>query len=218
MIARGHGLDDARDAWRIEAGEQDRGFDLCRCDRQAIVERHGRAGAPHGERQPLARAGREARAHAAQWLRYPSHGPLAQAGVAREGGGQLMACQQAHQQAGRRAAIAHVQRSLRLEQTADAHAMNMPDALGVAIDLRAHRPHRGRGGEHILALQQAFHPAFPHRQRRQHQRSVGNALVAGHGDAARQRRRSAEGRGGGLIIRLGHGCPLSWNRKNAWGF
>ena len=74
-----------------------------------------------------------------------------------------MACQHAHQQAGRCAAIAHVQRSLRLEQTADAHAMNMPDALGVAIDLRTHRPHRGRGGEHILALQQAFHPAFPHR-------------------------------------------------------
>jgi hypothetical protein len=60
-----------------------------------------------------------------------------------------------HQQSRRSAAIAHVQRVLRLQQSADADAVNAPFAFAGAFDGRAHRTHCGRSGQHILALEQS---------------------------------------------------------------
>jgi len=226
MVAGRDRLDHAGDAGRVEAGEQDRRLHLGRGDRQGVVERHGRAGAGHGQRQAIAGAGGEAGADAGEWFGNARHRALAEGRVAHEGGGDAMAGDQAHQQAGRGAAIAHVERFLRLEQAADADAMNMPDAVIVTADVgahgaptaaigggyfgnfRAHGAKGGRGGQHILALQQAFDPAFAHGQGGQHQRTVGNALVARNRDAAGQGRGGGEGHRAGLVIMAGHGVSI----------
>src|SRR3546814_20511087 len=83
-----------------------------------------------------------------------------------------MAGEQAHQQASRCTAITHVERLLRLHESAHTYASNMPDALRIPVDIGAHGPHGLSRRGHILALQQAFYTAFPNGQRRQHQGAV----------------------------------------------
>ena len=214
MVAGRDRLDDAGDARRVEASEQYRRFHLRRSDGQAIVERHGGAGAAHGKRQPAAGASGEAGTHLRQWVGDARHGPLAERGVADESCGQVMAGEQAHQQAGRGAAIAHVERALRLKQSANADAMDMPDAIGVALNVRAHRPHGGGGRQHVFAFQQAFDPAFAHGQCRQHERAVRNALVPRYGHAARQGGCGGECHRAGQFGGSGHGSSsLVWREK-----
>jgi hypothetical protein len=91
-----------------------------------------------------------------------------------------MAGDQPHQQPGRCAAVAHVERRPRLQQSADTHTIYAPHAIAAALYLGAHRPHGGCGCQHIFAFQQAGNPAFAYRQRRQHQRTVADRLVARH--------------------------------------
>src|SRR3546814_4115116 len=78
--------------------------------------------------------------------------------------------------------------------------------LVAALDRRAHRAHRGGGGEHIMPFEQPGDAAFSHRERRQHQRAVRDALDPGDRDPAFQRNGSGkDARRGGLI---GHGVRL----------
>ena len=186
MVAGRFRLDHAGDARGVEPGEQHRRFHLRRGHRQAIFDRHGGHEPAHGQRQAPPRTGREFRAHAGERLHHPPHRPLRQRGVARKGRRQIMACQQTHQQTRRGAAIAHFERDARLEQAAHAHALDMPDALAIPLDPRAHSAQRGGGREHILALQQPLDPAFAHRQRGEHQRAVRDALVPRNRDGARK--------------------------------
>ncbi len=97
------------------------------------------------------------------------HRALAQRCVSDESRGDAMTCDQAHEEAGRRATVAHVQSCLGLQQSAHAHAPNVPDAVIVSLDLRAHRTHRRGSGQHILSFQQAFDAAFPNGQCREHE-------------------------------------------------
>ncbi len=202
MVAGRHRFDDAGDAGRVQPRQQHRRFDLGRCDGQPVFDRDRRAQAAHRQRQAIARTGGEVGAHARQRFDHPPHRTPRQRRIADERRGDRMAGDQAHQQPGRRARIAHVERGLRLQQPADADAPHMPDAIAVALDRRAHRPHRCGGGQHVLALQQPFDPALPDGQPREHQRPVADRLVPGHGQRAAQR--AAGGNHLGLGSRVVH--------------
>src|SRR3546814_16083887 len=64
-----------------------------------------------------------------------------------------MGCDQPHQQAGRGAAVAHVERLARLEQATDADAVDRPGAVAGPVYARPPRPHRGGGGEDVMAFE-----------------------------------------------------------------
>jgi hypothetical protein len=70
----------------------------------------------------------------AQRIDDAAHRAARQAGVADKGHGDRVARDKAHQQARRRAAIAHVERFARLEQPADADAVDAPFAVVAALD------------------------------------------------------------------------------------
>src|SRR3546814_10033502 len=56
MVARRHRFNDARQAGRVETGQQYSGLYLCRSDWQPVFDRYGRADAPQHQRQPLTRS------------------------------------------------------------------------------------------------------------------------------------------------------------------
>ena len=126
---------------------------------------------------------------------YAASHALRKAGIPDEGGLNRMARDQTHQQSGGGAAISHVERICRLQQAADPDAVHDPLAVAVALDPCAHRPHCGGGGEHILPFEQSADPALANRERRQHQRTVADRLVARHFDQTVKRTVESE-RGG----------------------
>ena len=95
-----------------------------------------------------------------------------------------MAGEDAAEQAGGGAGIAHVEHVLRLDQAADAAAGDAPPAGCVVHDLGAEGAHGGGGAEHVLALQQALDMGFADGQAREHEGAMADAFIAGHGDAA----------------------------------
>ena len=197
MIARRHGLDDSGDPGGVEPGQQDGALHLGRGDRQAIFDRHCRRSTAQHQRQSSPGRGAEIRAHQAERLDHPAHRPLRQAGIANESRGDRMRGDQTHQQTGRSAAVAHVERLRGLQQPADTDAMYLPFACTHAFDMRPHRPHGCSCGQHILALEQPGNPAFAHGQRREHQRAVADRLVAGDANAPAQRPGGHEAAGAG---------------------
>src|SRR3546814_9066507 len=74
--------------------------------------------------------------------------------VADESGGDRMTGDEPHQQARRRNAVAHVEGFARLEQPADADAVDAPFAVAAAFDRRPHRAHRYGRREHITPFEQ----------------------------------------------------------------
>ena len=166
----------------------------------------GAAAAQH-QRQRAARRGGDIRTHQRERIDRPLHRPLRKAGVAGEGSGDWMRGDEAHQQPCRRAAVAHVERRLRLKKGADADAVNRPASLAGALQVGAHRPHRGGRRQHVLAFEQTGYPALAHRQRRQHQRAMTDRFVAWHPDAPFER--SARREPAGAHLR-GVGCGHLW--------
>src|SRR3546814_7763160 len=53
-------------------------------------------------------------------------------------------------------------------------------AVAGPVYARPHRPHRGGGGEDVMAFEQPGDAARSDRERRKHQRAVGNTFVAGN--------------------------------------
>jgi hypothetical protein len=178
MVARRLGLDHAGFAGRVESGQQDRGFDLRRGDRQAVADRHRRRRADHRERQPAAVACRDRRTHLAQGRRHAFHGAAAQRCVAGEEGGDRMGRDQPHQETRAGAGIAHVDDVGRLREPADAATGDAPAPLAVLRDGRAERPHGRRRAQHVLALEQALDAGLADGERPQHQRAMRDRLVS----------------------------------------
>jgi hypothetical protein len=203
-------LDHAGLAGRVQAGQQHRRLHLGGGDRQDVVDRH-RIGRPgHGERQSAAAARGDLGADPAQRLDHPAHRTPAQRGVAGHHRAHRMPRQHAHQEPGTGPGIAEVEHLLRRDEGTHAAA---PDAPGLpvaaAIDGRAQRRHRIGGGDHIRAGQQPVDRGLASGERPQHQRAVGDRLVARHARPSGQ----PVGRPGGQRtrgrMRIGHG---SWRR------
>ena len=171
----------------------------------------------HGERQAGALAGQKLRAKAAQRLGDAAHRPASQRGVAGDERGQRMGREDAEQQSRRGPGIAEVEQILRLGKTADPDPVDSPAAIVGARRMGAERIHRRRGGEHILAFEQAGDLGPADRQRAQHQRAMRDRLVARHADFARERGRGTRrvsGAGGGSGKTNGPWRPMQTLRNN----
>ena len=199
MVAGRDRLDHGGFTRRVQARQQDRRLHLRRGDGQGVADRNRRADAPDHQGQAAARRILELRAHLGQRFDDAAHRALGQRGVADKGRSDRVTGDEAHQKARRGARIAHVERGFGLEQPADADAVDHPHPVILPDDVRAHRAHRGGGGEHVLTLQQPFDAAFTDRERGEHQRAVADRFVARNGDGA------AKGGGGSHGARLGKG-------------
>ncbi len=135
VVARGYGLDHGGDAGGVETGEQHGALHLCAGHRQAIFDWYGRADAAFGQGQG---GGGKIGPHQAERLGHPAHRAFREAGVACELHGNRMARDKAHEQPRRGARVAHVERRLRLQQAADADAVDRPDRAGL-LNCCAHR-------------------------------------------------------------------------------
>ena len=156
---------------------------LGRGDRQAVGDRHRVVGADDGERQPAAVAADEAGAHLLQRLDDAAPSAAGAGGVAGEEGGDRMAGEEAHQQAGRGAGFAEIEHVGRLRRgrrcRRRAPARRRRRSLTM---LGAERAHRGGGVAARPRLQQAVDGGFADREGAEHQRAMGNRLVARHAD------------------------------------
>ena len=129
MVARGLALDDRRRPTRVEAGEQDRRFDLRRGDRRAIEDRRGIGRPFQHDRTAVAFALREhLRAHQLKGIEDAAHRPLAQRRVAVEGRGDSMAADHPHHQPRTGAGVAEIERFDRRGERAEPRPANIPSA------------------------------------------------------------------------------------------
>ena len=103
--------------------------------------------------------------------------------------------QQAAQQPGGGAGVAHVQHIFRLLQKAEPTPSDPPVAGPVLGDGGAQRPHGRRRPQHIFAFQQTLDPGFTDGQRRKHERAMTDALVAGNANGAVQLKGGSGGQG-----------------------
>ena len=115
----------------------------------------------------------------------------------------------ARQQTGRRAGIAHVEHVGGLGETADATAVDAPVALAAALHLGAERPQGGGGAQHVLALEKAGDPRLADGQPAEDHGAVRDRFVPRYGDRARQgvaARRPQRPAGGVMCraLRIGH--------------
>ena len=167
----------------IEARQKDRRFHLRTRHRRFIFDPERIAGARQGERHSPAFLGLKFCAHLRERIDDTLHRALHERGIPREGCCDRVPRHESHQQPRGRAAIAHINHASGLHQAAEARAPDMPCAILIAFYLRAQLPHRLRGGENILAFQEALHAALSDRQRRQHQRAVGHGFITRNADA-----------------------------------
>ena len=95
-----------------------------------------------------------------------------------------MAGDEAHEQPGAGARIAHVENVRRFDQAADADAVDLPVARSEADDGGTQAAHAFRRMHHVVALEQARHLGPAHGDAAENQCAVGNRLVAGYSDFA----------------------------------
>ena len=173
---------------------------------QAVVERQRVCCAPctaSGRRPPSRVQKRAPVAESGSVTRFI--GPPPQRGVAGHHREDRVARQQAAEQAGGGAGIAHVEHVGRLDQAADAAAGDAPGARPPScVDLGAQRAHGGGGAQHVLAFQQAGDLGGADGQRAEHQGAVADRLVA------RARAKRPESGAGGRAARSGRGGVGSW--------
>ncbi len=208
MIAGRFLLDQRGLARRREPAQQHRRFHLCRGDRALVLDRDRVARALELERQPAAFGLlHDLGAHARERIEHAAHRPLAQAGIAVEHHLDRMAGDDPQHQPRAGAGIAEIERRAGRQKRADARALHAPGPRSHALKLGPERATSADGGERIVPFQQALDPGLAHRQQAEHERAVGDRLVAGHANAALERARAA-GDGGpalGLWVRRSDG-------------
>ena len=194
MVARGLVLDHARHARRVEAGEQNGGFDLRRGDWGAIFDRRGIARAlEHDRAAPACRLGQNLGAHEPEWIEDAPHRPLAQRGVAVEGCGHAMAADDAHHQPAAGAGVAEIERLARRRQGAEARPANSPLARPEPLDDRAERLARLARPQHVVALEQPLDFRFAAGEKAEQKRAMRDRLVPRRPDPPFQRPRALGG-------------------------
>ena len=191
VVAGGMRLAHVGLAIRVQAGQQQRGFHLRACDRQAGVDALQRPSAADAQRRAAA-IGFDQRAHRRQRLDHPPHRPLRQGRVADQHAVEALPGQQPGQQPHRGAGIAAVQRFGRWLQAVQAHAMHDAHAIGWGVDLYAEPAEDRGGGAGVLALKEALDAGHALGDRAKHDRAMRHRLVAGHRHGSVQR---AGGRG-----------------------
>jgi hypothetical protein len=102
-----------------------------------------------------------------------------------------MGGKESEQEPRRGAGVAEIEHILGLDEGADAAARCVPHAILRALDLSPKRTHRRRGPQDVLPFEQAMDPALAQRNAAQHQRAMGDRLVARNADAAGERARWA---------------------------
>ena len=204
MIPRGFFFDHNCLAGGIQTRQKDGGFHLRAGHGQGVAHgnRVGSAHNRHGQTPAFAPIG--LRAKQRQRVGHPPHRPFAQAGVAREGGGDRRGRHRAHYQPHTCAGIAAVNHIGGFGKATHAHALHAPRAGAVVRDGRAKGLHRLGGIQHILAFQQAGDGGFANRHGPEDQSAVADRLVARHSSRAFERAGFVGGhRLGGAVGRHG---------------
>ncbi len=193
---------------RVEAGQQNGGLDL-RGGRGGLVgDRYGLAGPAQGQRHPSPlRLAHHGDPHFRQGVEDPTHGALAQGGVAIEGGGDRVTARHAHHQPRTRARIAEVQNVPGLREPADAGAPDPPPAGALAGNPGAESPAGLCGPQDVLPLEKALDPGLADRQQPEDHGAVRDRLVAGDAKAPLQGapRPAGDRRCRAVVVR--HSCP-----------
>src|SRR5262249_38642008 len=116
-----------------------------------------------------------------------SHRPLAQRGVAVEGGGDRAARDRPYHQPAAGGGIAEIQHAIGSAEAADADPVDAPGALAGSLDRGTQGPHRLAGADHVVALEQPGNFGLADGERTDDQRPVRDRLVTGYAHAASER-------------------------------
>ncbi|MNQ68424.1 hypothetical protein D3C85_829770 [compost metagenome] len=173
-------------AFGIQARQQQAGLHLGAGHRHVVVHAGQALTALDRQRRAALRTGLDHRAHLAQRLGHAIHRPLGQRRVAGQHGVERLRGEQAGEQAHRSARVAHVQRAGRGLEAVQADAVHGDAAVVRAFDDHAHVAERLDGGQGVLAFEEAFHLGGTLGQRAEHDRAVGDGLVARNADPSVQ--------------------------------
>ncbi len=132
--------------------------------------------------------------------RHAAHGPAAERGVAREGGGEPVAGEEAQQEAG---VVPELPQSRIARRSAKPAPAQRPDngALAKRRDLGAELPEHPGRGTRVERRERAADVAGAASQRGEEQRTMGDALVARHADHAGDSHRSMLSRKRWAVVR-----------------
>ncbi len=111
-----------------------------------------------------------------------------------------MAAGDAHHQPRSGAAVAEIERMLRLQQRADAHAGDAPSAFADPIDPRTERPARFARSHDVVAFEKPLDFRLTAAEQAENEGAVRNRFVAGRARAPFERAAAAAGEraGGGI--------------------
>src|SRR6516164_9535715 len=97
-----------------------------------------------------------------------------------------MACRNSHKQARPRAGIAEIDDVLRLRKSADADAVDAPDAVAFARNIGAEHAHGRSCAQHVVAFEQALDARSTDGERAQDECAMRQGLVAGYAQSPAQ--------------------------------
>ena len=185
VVAGRSRLDNGRLTLGVQTGQQDCTFQLSGCHRQAVFNAVQLA-REQGQRAEIVVLALDGRAHLAQRLHHAAHWALLDGRVAAHGNGERLTGQNAAQQAGGRAGVAGVQRFFRRFETVQANAFH-DDFVVSDVDLNTHFTEAVDGGQAVLAHQKTGDVSGAVGQCAEHNSTVRDGFVAGHGNFTAQR-------------------------------
>ena len=80
--------------------------------------------------------------------------------------------------------ITEIEQIIRLGERADSDPVHRPPPVAGSCSVSAERVERGGGRQHVLALQQTRDFGSSDGERSEHQRAMGNRLIAGNSNRA----------------------------------
>ena len=183
VIAGRRWLGNGRLAFGIEARQQQAGFDLGAGHRHDVVHTLELALiAIDLQRRAAFGSGVDIRAHFPQRIGHAAHGALAQGGITGQHRGEVLAGQQAGQQAHGRSRVTDVDRPGRCLQTVQADAMNGYSPMVRPFDDHTHVAERLQGRKTVLAFQKTLDLGHTFGDGAEHDRAVGDGLVTRNAD------------------------------------
>ena len=183
VVAGGRRLAHAGLAFGIEPGEQQARLHLGAGHGHVVGDALELLAAVDLQRRAAALGGVDPGAHQPQRVGHATHGALGQRGVADQFGIEGLARQQAGEQTHGGTGIAHVERPGRRLEPVHADAVHGNAPLVRPFDGHAHLAKRLQGGEAVLPFQKALHFGHAFGQGAQHDRAMGDRLVARHANA-----------------------------------
>ena len=162
----------------IEAGQQQAGFDLRAGHGHFVIHAGQALTTLDVQRRTAFRTGFDHCAHLAQRLGDAVHRSLGQRGIAGQGGVERLRRQQAGEQTHRGTGVAHIQRASRRFQAMQANPVNGHATMMRTLDDHAHIAERLQSRQGVFTLEKALDLGGAFSQRAEHDRAVGDRLVA----------------------------------------